>query len=269
MGYKPVSEPAKINVYHHTGSSRLPVVFITGAGKRLGRAMALYFARKGWNVGVHYHTSHDGALQTVRQINVIGDATLGQRGIALKADVRSKSQMEHAFEMTMREFNSPPDVLINNAGIFPPPVSLQNITHEMWDETLSINLGGEFIAAQIYSAIAFENSRIINVASLGGLEVWKHRIPYNVSKSAVIHLTKALARELAPRISVNCVCPGAIAIPDEPSDSDSAMIAPSRIPMQRHGSPDDICSAVYFFATCSPYITGQILSVDGGYHDAR
>ncbi len=248
---------------------RLRTVFITGAGRRLGRGMALFFAKKGWNVCVNYNTSHTGALQTVRQINIIGEAALGQRGIALKADVRSKSQLEYAFDMATREFGAPPDVLVNNAGIFPPPSTLQNISKELWDEVLSVNIGGEFVAAQIFSSIAFENSRIINVASLGGLEVWKHRIPYNVSKAAVIHLTKALARELAPRLSVNCVCPGAISIPDEPSESDSAMIPPSRIPMQRHGTTEDVCSAVYFFATCSPYITGQILSVDGGYHDAR
>jgi len=248
---------------------RLPMVFITGAGRRLGRTMALFFARKGWNVGIHYHTSHEGALQTVRQIKSIGEATLGQRGVAIKADVRSKGQMEYAFDLAMREFGAPPDVLVNNAGIFPPPTSLQNITHEMWDEIFSVNVTGEFIASQIFASIAFENSRIINVGSIGGLEVWKHRIPYNVSKSAVIHLTKALARELAPRISVNCVCPGAISVPDEPSDSDSVMIPPSRIPMQRHGTPEDVWSAIYFFATCSSYITGQILTVDGGYHVAR
>ncbi len=264
-----MTDTIKTDLQHSIGKSRLPVVFVTGAGRRLGRAIALYFAKKGWNVCVHYHTSHDGAVQTVRQINAIGEATLGQRGLAIKADVRSKGQMEYAFDIAMREFGAPPDTLVNNAGIFPPPMSLQNITREMWDEAFSINVTGEFITAQIYSAIAFEHSRIINVASIGGLEIWKHRIPYNVSKAAVIHLTKALARELAPRLSVNCVCPGAIDIPDEPSDADSAMIPPLRIPMQRHGTPEDVCTAIYFFATCSTYITGQILSVDGGYHDAR
>ncbi|MBS1537160.1 MAG: SDR family oxidoreductase [Bacteroidetes bacterium] len=264
-----MKDNTQTEAYTSKEKPRLPIVFITGAGRRLGRAMALHFARKGWNVCVHYHTSHEGASQTVRQINSIGTATLGQRGLVIKADVRSKGQMEYAFDLAMREFGTPPDVLVNNAGVFPPPTSLQNISHEMWEETFSINVAGEFIVSQIFSSFAFENSRIINVSSIGGLEVWKHRIPYNVSKAAVIHLTKALARELAPRISVNCVCPGAIAVPDEPSDSDSAMIPTSRIPMQRHGTPDDVCSAIYFFATCPSYITGQILSVDGGYHDAR
>ncbi len=248
---------------------KLKTVFITGAGKRLGRAMALHFGKLGWNVGVHYSSSYDGANQVVRMIDQIGEITNGQRGMALRADVRSKAQLEAAFDACTRQFGAPPDVLVNNAGIFPPPTPIAKVSRSMWDEVFSVNVAGEFIASQLFAGIALDNSRIINISSLGGLEVWKHRIPYNVSKSAVIHLTKALARELAPKISVNCVCPGAISMPDEPTSSDASLIAPTRIPMQRHGSADDVCEAVYFFATCSMYITGQVLTIDGGYHDAR
>ncbi|MBK9246656.1 MAG: SDR family oxidoreductase [Ignavibacteria bacterium] len=250
-------------------NDRLKTVFITGAGKRLGRAMALYFGKMGWNVGVHFSSSYDGANQVVKMIDQIGEITNGQRGIALRADVRSKAQLESAFDACTRHFGAPPDVLVNNAGIFPPPAPISKITRASWDEVFSVNVAGEFVAAQLFSAIAPENARIINISSLGGLEVWNNRLPYNVSKSAVIHLTKALARELAPKISVNCICPGAISMPNEPSVSDASMIAPARIPMQRHGSAEDVCEAVYFFATCTQYITGQILTVDGGYHDAR
>jgi NAD(P)-dependent dehydrogenase (short-subunit alcohol dehydrogenase family) len=109
--------------------------------------------------------------------------------------------------------------------------------------------------------------RIVNIASLGAFQIWKDRIPYNVSKAAVVQLTKALARSLAPDIMVNAVAPGAIAIPDEPAAG--GMIAPSRIPMGRHGSTDDIFNAVYFFADTATYITGQTLIVDGGLNIAQ
>src|SRR5690606_4446286 len=136
------------------------------------------------------------------------------------------------------------------------------------DDTFDVNLKGELFTSQRFSQLAKPNSRIINIASLGALEIWKGRVPYHISKSALLHLTKAMAVELAPNISVNCVCPGAIHIPEEPAE-DSSLISTDKIPMKRYGNVDDIFDAVYFFATCSAYITGQNIIVDGGYHYSR
>jgi 3-oxoacyl-[acyl-carrier protein] reductase/pteridine reductase len=114
------------------------------------------------------------------------------------------------------------------------------------------------------------DGRIINISSIGGVNIFKNRIDYNISKSAVIRLTEVLAKELAPNISVNCICPGIVDFGD-----DAILIAPRRfseskipsknkIPMQRYANIDDIFDAIYFFASSSHYITGQVLNITGG-----
>lgn len=233
-------------------------VFITGAGKRLGRHFALGFAQQGWDVAVHYHSSEDGAQRTVEEIR-----TLGQKAIAVQADVRSSVEVRRAVDEAAAALGTP-RVLVANSGIFPAPAALSQIDDAMWGEALSINLLGGFHAAQAFAALTPQDGRIIIIGSLGGLQIWRQRIPYNVSKTAAIQLTKALARELAPEISVNCVCPGAVSVASEPSEADNSLLPPARIPMKRHATPEDVFDPVYFFATASRYITGQILAVDGG-----
>lgn len=234
------------------------IVFITGAGRRLGRHFALNFARRGYDVAVHYHTSEAGAHGTAEEIRA-----MGRNAVAVRADVRDAGEVRRAMREAAEALGAPA-ILVANSGIFPNPAALAGIDGAMFAEALSVNLLGEFHAAQAFAAAQPGAGRIILIGSLGGLQIWRQRIPYNVSKSAVIQLTKALARELAPRMAVNCVCPGAVAIAGETSGDDASMLPPERIPMQRHATPDDVFDAVYFFATASPYITGQVLAVDGG-----
>lgn len=234
------------------------IVFITGSGKRLGRSLALNFARQGWDVVIHYFESEESAKQTKSEI-----INLGKKAYLVKADLRSYTEIETAFTTAVNEFGIP-KVLINNAGIFPKAKKIFELTKDDWEETLQINLSAEFYTSKIFVEFARKNSRIVNISSLGAFEVWNRRIPYNVSKSAIIQLTKALARELAPYISVNTVCPGAIFFEHEPTENDSSMLKENKIPMKRYATPDEIFEAVYFFSTCSNYITGQYLCVDGG-----
>ena len=237
------------------------IVLITGSGKRIGRGLAISFAEKGWDVIIHYNTSEEKAKETENHIK-----NLGVKAVIVKADIRNYQEIKDAFESGVKEVGMP-DVLVNNAGIYPPPTQLKDISDRMWDDTLNINLRGEYYFSKIFSVKAKEG-RIINFSSLGGLEVWKHRIPYNVSKAGVIQLTKALAKELAPNFSVNCICPGTIEIPEEPP-IEKTKINVDKIPMNRYGNVNDIFDAVYFFSNCSKFITGQVLCVDGGYHIAR
>jgi NAD(P)-dependent dehydrogenase (short-subunit alcohol dehydrogenase family) len=238
-------------------------IFITGSGRRIGKALALKFAAEGYNVAVHYNNSEESAYDAVEQIK-----SMGRNSIAVAGDVRSVDQMRSAFERAAEHLGGL-NILINNAGIFPRQRHLSGLSVDEWDRVININLRGEMICAKIFAEMASNSSRIVNIASLGGMEIWKQRIHYNVSKNGVIQLTRALARELAPTITVNCVAPGAIIVPDEPSVHDKEMVADQRIPMGRYGTPDDIFDAVYFFATCSSYITGQVIAVDGGYHFAH
>jgi 3-oxoacyl-[acyl-carrier protein] reductase/pteridine reductase len=228
----------------------------------MGRAMAIEFAKKGWNIGLHYNSSEEKANETESLIK-----DLGVKCYKVKFDVRDFSAYKRGFQNIVEKLGVP-NVFINNAGVFPKRKSLDNIELSDWDDTLNINLRGEFYGAKIFSEYAESGAKIINIASLGALEVWKNRIPYNVSKAGIIQLTKALARELAPKISVNCICPGTIVMPGEAA-ADSSEIDVQKIPMSRYGNTQDIFDAVYFFAECSPFITGQIINVDGGYHLSR
>ncbi len=240
----------------------MPTVFITGSGKRIGKGLAIEFARKGWNVAIHYNRSAEEAADTYRRV-----IDIGVQSVLVQADFRDNSQLQSAFEAGVAELGVP-DVLVNNAGIFPQAARLENITDGLWGDAMDINLKSQYRLAKLFAAIAGDNARIINIGSLGGQEIWKHRLPYNVSKAGVIQLTKALAVELAPVISVNCVCPGAIEIPGKPPP-EPISFGPGRIPMKRFGTVIDLFDAVYFFATASNYITGQVLNVDGGLHEAR
>ena len=237
------------------------IVLITGSGRRIGRGLAIRFAEKGWDVIIHYNSSEEKAKETENFIK-----SYGVKAVSVKADIRNEQEINDAFKIGINEVGMP-DVLVNNAGVYPPPAHLKDISDSMWDDTLNINLKGEYYFAKEFSERADEG-RIINFSSLGGMEIWKQRIPYNVSKAGVIQLTKALAKELAPYFSVNCICPGTIEIPEEPPIENTKLNV-DKIPMKRYGNVDDIFDAVYFFSTCSKFITGQILCVDGGYHIAR
>jgi NAD(P)-dependent dehydrogenase (short-subunit alcohol dehydrogenase family) len=241
----------------------MPIALITGSGKRIGKSLALEFANKGWNVAVHYNTSREGALDTISRAE-----SCGVRTALLKADLRNKKEIDSALEQ-MVDILGVPEVLVNNAGVFPERMEMDNITEEFWDNALNTNLRSAFYVSQSFAKYAAKGARIINIASLGGIEIWKHRLPYNVSKSGLIQLTRAMSRELAPDISVNAVCPGAVYFDEEPDIKDLNIIDITKIPKGRLAKPEDIFDAVYFFATCTDYITGQILVVDGGYHYGR
>ncbi len=236
-------------------------IFITGSGRRIGRALAINFAKKGWDVAIHYNLSENKAIETKQIIENLG---IELKCIAVKADVCNYKEFDNAFNQAV-DYIGVPDVFINNAGIFPAQQSLSNLSIEEWDSTINTNLRSEFYGAKIFAKVATDGAKIINIGSLGGLEIWKSRLPYNVSKAGVIQLTKALALELAPKIAVNCINPGTIVIPDEKA-IDSSEIDVNKIPMKRYGSVEDIFETAYFFANCTNFITGQVINVDGGYH---
>ncbi len=239
----------------------MSLVLITGGGRRIGKGLAIEFARKAWDIIIHFNKSFEGAEETEKYIS----KNFGVKINKFSCDLKDTKSLEKLFEKVFKEIGVP-DVLINNAGIFPIRLSLDELEEEIWDETLAVNLKAYLFISKIFARYAREGARIVNIGSLGSIETWKGRIPYNISKAGVIQLTKSLAKELAPKISVNCVNPGTIFIPYEPNQIDAPLIPPERIPMQRYGTVLDVFDAVYFFATCSNFITGQIINVDGGYH---
>lgn len=234
------------------------IAFITGSGRRLGKGLALEFARKGWDIIIHCNNSVSQAEQTVAQIRELGVSC-----VSFRADVKDYSAMKSGFDEVVSEIGHP-NVLVNNAAIYPSSNHLAETELSLWDEVMDTNLKSYFQNAKIFSENAQPGSRIINIASMGAFRIWKGRIPYNVSKAGVVQLTKALALDLAPNISVNSVSPGSIDFDNDPP-SEKLTINTGNIPMLRHATTGDVFDAVYFFATASLYITGQNLNVDGGY----
>jgi len=234
------------------------VALVTGAGRRIGRVIALTLAEAGADVVVNYHRSQAGAEKTAREIR-----GLGVEGVALGADVSNYRQVQAMFRTVARRFGRL-DVLVNNAGIFFRR-PWDRLREDDWDRILGVNLKGTFFCAQAAARLMLrrKRGRIINISSLGGLEAWPSYTHYSTSKAGVIMVTRCLARALAPHIQVNSVAPGTIAFPGEKRSQLSRSLLRTT-PLQRAGRPEDIARMVLYLAAEGDFITGQVFAVDGG-----
>ena len=232
------------------------VALVTGAAKRIGRSVALHLASEGADVIVNYRISKAEAGEVAAQISATG-----RRGVAIRADVAKRSDVLALFATVEKEFGRL-DILVNNAGMF-FPAKFEELTEEQWDTILDANLKSQFLCSQAAAPLLRRSGqgRIINFASLGGLLAWPAYTHYCVSKAGVIMLTRCLARALAPEITVNAVAPGTISFPGDAPEIAEDFIR--RAPLGRTGGPEDIDDAVLFLAQ-SPFITGQVIVVDGG-----
>ena len=234
------------------------VALVTGGGRRLGRQICLALARGGFDIAVNYNRSKKEADKTLKDIH-----ELGRAGIIIGADVSNQLQVKKMVKKAMSEFGHI-DLLVNNAAVFIES-PLMKTSERIWSQTIDTNLKGTFLCSQAVGEIMLKRGvgRIINIASLGGIQAWSRYLPYSVSKAGVIMLTKCLAKSLAPRISVNAVAPGTIIINGEEGPM-VRHISTNKIPLQKYGKPSDITSLIIFLATAAEYITGQIFTVDGG-----
>jgi len=234
------------------------VALVTGAGRRLGRVIAVELARAGAQVVVNYNRSAAGARDTVREIR-----TFGVEPLALKADVSRPADVRAMFRAVERRFGEL-DVLVNNAGVF-FAVTWDKLRERDWDRALDTNLKGPFFCAQAAARIMMRQGggRIINISSLGGLRAWPSYMHYCSSKAGLIMLTRCLAKALGPAIMVNSVAPGTILFPGEkPSAAQQASIPLT--PLRQAGRPEAVAAAVLFLATTAEFTTGQVIPVDGG-----
>jgi NAD(P)-dependent dehydrogenase (short-subunit alcohol dehydrogenase family) len=234
------------------------VALVTGAGRRLGRAIAVTLGRAGASVVVNYHRSRAEALQTAREIEA-----LGVEALAVRADVSQPARVRAMFRAVEKRFGRL-DILVNNAGVFFPG-KWDQLRERDWDRILGVNLKGTFFCAQAAARIMQRQKRgcIINISSLGGLEAWPSYTHYCASKAAVIMLTRCLARALAPHIRVNSVAPGTIRFPGEKRRRVPENVIRST-PLQKAGRPEDVAEMVLYLATRGEFITGQVFAVDGG-----
>jgi 3-oxoacyl-[acyl-carrier protein] reductase/pteridine reductase len=231
------------------------VALVTGAAKRIGRAIALALAEEGADVAITYRDSAEQAAQTVYELE-----SLGVRSAAIHANLREPASILRAVAKTAAEFGSI-DILVNNAGRF-ETAAIENISVEDWDAMFETNTRGPFLAAQAaLPHLKAAHGRIINIGSLGGIHPWPTHAHYCTSKAALHMLTQTMSKAFAPEISVNCVAPGMIVNGEVSAEYEHFA---RKTPMQRNGSPQEVAAAVVFFAAGPHFITGQILGVDGG-----
>lgn len=232
------------------------VALVTGAGRRIGRAIALRLAAEGARVVVHYRSSRSEAEAVAAEI-VRG----GGEAVCIPAELTRVAEIDRLFQAAEQGFGRL-DILVNNAAIF-SPTPLGRTEESQWDAILDANLKAQFFAAQRAAPLLTKTGRgrIINFASLGGLQAWPRYAAYSVSKAGVIMLTRCLARALAPAVTVNAIAPGTISFPEDAPEIAERAIRDA--PLRRTGSPEDIANAVVYLAGAG-FITGQVLVVDGG-----
>ncbi|MGH7522513.1 MAG: SDR family NAD(P)-dependent oxidoreductase [Gemmatimonadales bacterium] len=230
---------------------------VTGAGRRIGQAIAIGLAQSGCDVAVHYHGSAKGAEETASAIRAAG-----RRVELFPADLSDAAAARDLPDQAARAFKRL-DIVVNSAAIMVQQ-SVESVTPESWDATLDLNLRAMFFVSQgAIPHLRRSKGKIVNIADLAGLEPWPTYLPHCVSKAGVIMLTKALARALAPDIAVNAIAPGAVLLPEDWDDKSREHIRETT-PLERIGTPADVVAAVRFLLADTDYATGTILVVDGG-----
>lgn len=232
-------------------------MLVTGAAKRLGRAIALAAAENGADVAITFRESERDARAVVAHL-----AKLGTHALAIRCDVTDEQSVHEMVREVAREFGGI-DVLVNNAANY-ETVAFEKITVAQWDAIFASNTRGPFLVSrEALPHLKRCKGRIINMGSLGGLRPWATHAHYCSSKAAVHMLTKVMAKALAPEIAVNAVAPGMIDFGEKAAAAFMKRMS-RQTPMRRNGTAADIAAGVMFFATAPHFITGQILAVDGG-----
>lgn len=235
------------------------VVLVTGAARRLGAATARLLHARGWRVLVHCRQSREEAAALAQELN----ARRADSCRILQADLARDADVERLAREALAVW-SRVDALVNNASTF-HPTPLGNVTGAQWDDLFSSNARAPFFLAQ---ALAPELKRrrgaIVNMADIHATRPLREHTVYCMAKAANAMLTQSLARELAPEVRVNGIAPGAILWPETVPEPDRQEKILAGIPLQRLGEPADIARTVAFLLEDAPYITGQVIAVDGG-----
>lgn len=232
------------------------VALVTGAGKRLGRAVALRLAGEGADVAVHYGKSEAEAREVVAEIE-----KLGRHAAAFSAELTDVAAIGKLVQNVASQF-ARLDILVNCAANF-LETKFRDTSEAIWDASMDANLKAPFFCAQAASPHLAKSGRgvIINFADIGGLLGWTEFLPHSISKAGVIMLTRILAKELGPAVRVNAIAPGTITMPGDPPEWETDFI--KRAPLRRTGRPEEITDAVMYLIGAE-FVTGQVLVVDGG-----
>jgi pteridine reductase len=235
------------------------VALVTGAARRVGRAIAVRLAHCGCRVAVHYHRSRAAADEVVADCRAHGHDALSFS--ADLADARAPAQLVQA---VLGHFGRL-DILVNNASVF-QRMTIDEFAPEAFEQTLRVNtLAPLALVHAAREALRAARGRVVNLCDISTQRPWPDHLAYMASKGALDTLTRALARALAPDVNVVGIAPGVAAWPDD-YDAARRERLTARIPLRRAGTPEDVAAAVEFVLSAGDYITGAILPVDGGRH---
>lgn len=235
------------------------VALITGAARRVGATIVHKLHAAGARIVLHYRSSAEAADALVTELNSKRPDSI----VAVEADLLDLGQLEMLPGIATSNFGSL-DILVNNASTFyPTPVG--DITDIDWNDLVGTNLKAPLFLSQAAApSLRISNGLIVNIADIHGTRPLSRHPVYSIAKAGVIMLTQALARELGPSVRVNAVAPGPVMWPEDGMDRELQARIIDRTALKRPGSPEEVARAVLFFATEAPYITGQVLAVDGG-----
>ena len=247
------------------------VALVTGAGHRIGRAIALGLADAGCHVVVHYGRSRESAGETADAVRA-----RGRDALTFSADLSRPDDIEALFCAIGERFERL-DVLVNSAASF-LRVPMDEVTVEQWDAVAAVNTRAPFLCSQYAAALMrgvharpgrhleLAPASIVNIADMAGVTAWKGYVPHGVSKAALLHLTRLSARELAPDVRANAIVPGPILPPAGEDMSDEEWRRKGeRVPLARPGDPSHVADTVVYLCT-NDYVTGDTVFVDGGEH---
>jgi pteridine reductase len=234
------------------------VALVTGAGRRVGRAIALSLGARGMQVVVHYNGSRAGADETARRIvDAGGQAVVEQADLTLLDSAHALIDRAVAWRGALH-------ALVNSAAIM-LRTPIGETSQGDWDMMFAINVRAPyFLSQRAAPALAAVRGTIVNIADLAAFESWPAYVPHGMTKAAVVQMTRAMARALAPGVRVNAVAPGVVLLPEGWS-ADGAEHLRSTTPLGRLGAPEDVAQAVIYLLEAQ-YVTGEVIRVDGGRH---
>jgi pteridine reductase len=233
------------------------VALVTGAGRRLGRELARALAERGMTLAIHHHASSEGAEELRAEVGAAGG-----RAECFAADL-TDARAARALPGRVVDAFGRLDVLVNSAAVM-HRLDFEHTTPDQYDAILDLNLRSVFFCTQgAAAALRSARGRIVNIADLAGLQPWPGFAAHSVSKAGVIMLTKVLARSLAPEVTVNAIAPGAVLVPEEYDAEERERLARAT-PLGRLGSPRDVVGAMLYLLEAGDFVTGEVLTVDGG-----
>jgi pteridine reductase len=232
------------------------VALVTGGAVRVGRAISLGLATAGYDVLITYRSSEDAAGSVRSEVS-----EMGRQCETVQVDLADPASADTVVD-SVREAFGRLDLLVNSAATFDARPLLE-VDAEHWDATMAVNVRAPHLLVRAAASLLTEaRGNVINIADLAAFQAWTDRPHHAVSKAALVHLTKIQARALAPNVRVNAIAPGSVLRPEGWSEDRWQEIA-RRAPLARPGTPQDVVDAILYLAT-APFVTGQVLTIDGG-----